>query len=132
MKATNVFGRNLRQFSILDNAEGDINSVWKDERTGEFFMESLIQGCNGYVYFKASKEDILKFLDQKITLEKLFEKGMKDEVFIHIFEKHGEEKRRNLCEIKFHCEGLYQKIGVGVGTGNTELFDRIRKQIEEA
>ncbi|MGI6395026.1 MAG: hypothetical protein ACOX2F_09945 [bacterium] len=114
MEKINVFGRKLKQFAILDNAEGNINTIWQDERTGEFFMESMLEKCRGYVYFKASKENMLKFIEQGITLEELYAKGSNDEIFVNVFQNHNIEKPRNTknLEIKFHCGGKYRMIGM--------------------
>ncbi len=114
MEKINVFGRNLKQFAILDNAEGNINTIWQDERTGEFFMESMLEKCSGYVYFKASKENMLKFIEQGITLEELYAKGSNDEIFVNVFKNHNSEKPQNTknLEINFHCGGKYRMIGM--------------------
>ena len=129
MKKLNVFGRNLSQFQILDNAEGNINTIWQDERTGEFFMESMLEKCRGYVYFKASKENILKFIEQGITLEELYAKGMKGEVFIRLFDNQEVMKK---FEIKFHGGGLYLRRGFVEPDGTSKYIDDLKKRVQNA
>ena len=126
MERISIFEKNLRKFAILDNAEGDINTIWQDERTGEFFMESMLEKCSGYVYFKASKENMLKFIEQGITLEELFAQSMDHEVFIRLFR----DTRVNRIDLKFHCGGIYRKIGIDESSGKSEYLVKIRKQME--
>ena len=126
MEKINVFGRKLKQFAILDNAEGNINTIWQDERTGEFFMESMLEKCSGYVYFKVSKENMLKFIEQGITLEELYAQSMDHEVFVRLFR----DTCVNRIDLKFHCGGIYRKIGIDESSGKSEYLVKIRKQME--
>ncbi len=128
MERISIFEKNLRKFAILDNAEGDINTIWQDERTGEFFIESMLEKCSGYVYFKASKENILKFIEQGITLEELYAAESNDEIFVNVFKNHNIEKPRNTknLEINFHCGGKYRMIGM-----YDEKIEEIKRKLME-
>ena len=129
MERISIFERNLRKFAILDNAEGDINAIWQDESSDQFFMESMLEKCSGYIYFKATKEDVLKFMEQEITLEELYEKGMRGEVFIRLFDNQEVMKK---FEIKFHGGGLYLRRGFVEPDGTSKYIDDLKKRVQNA
>lgn len=60
----------LQKISDLINSEGMILGLFKDEKES-FYLKSIIRPENGYITYKVSKDALIKFRDNKYTIEDL-------------------------------------------------------------
>lgn len=63
--------RNLKKCGELINCEGQVLVLRKQRE--QLYLESLLKNGSGYVYFPVSKDNLLMYLDKKITLHELYE-----------------------------------------------------------
>ncbi len=115
----------FRKIAILDNCEGDINSIVEEESSGNLYFESMLKYCRGYLYFKTDGRQLLSFINKNRTLEALLEESQ-GEIFIHYFEKKEKSlfDRKNIKRIEFHCGGKYRQVGI-----SDETLERIKHEV---
>ncbi len=62
--------KNLQKISELINTEGMILGLFKDEQKN-YYLKSFVKSQRGHITYKVSKSALIKFRDNKYTIEDL-------------------------------------------------------------